>query len=267
MRPPAILMLHGLSSNARYWQRTAVYVPGRRIVALDQRGHGLTGSARHRPASSGGYAMAELVGDAVFAIVELGLGAPVVVGHSWGAAVALELAAMRDAPVSGLVFVDGPVQGVANVLTWDDVQSIMQPPLPRYASIAEAIADSERDFASAWQDDLAPFVEARVMPDGDGLVLTLTAPIRVELLRGLYDSRPEQLWPHVRVPAAVLVASHQPARIAESRDAGIARLRNVAPSVEVKRFATPHDIPLYAPREVGQEAERIARSAAVRSTI
>ena len=42
-RQPACLLLHGLSSNARYWERLAQHLPGRRLVALDQRGHGLTG--------------------------------------------------------------------------------------------------------------------------------------------------------------------------------------------------------------------------------
>jgi pimeloyl-ACP methyl ester carboxylesterase len=41
--PPAILLLHGLSSNARYWERVARRMNNRRLVALDQRSHGLSG--------------------------------------------------------------------------------------------------------------------------------------------------------------------------------------------------------------------------------
>src|SRR4029079_1567030 len=55
-------------------------------------------------------------------------------------------------------------------------------------------------------DDLEPFVEARVIDDGDGLVLTLTAPVRLALLRGLYDSQPDVLWPSLSVPAVALLA-------------------------------------------------------------
>ena len=260
MRQPAVLMLHGLSSNARYWDRTAAHLSGRRIVALDQRGHGLTGSAPG--AGPDRYAMHELLADAAFVVAELELGRPVVVGHSWGAAVALELAAGHPDLASALVFVDGPVQGVASVLSWPEVEALMQPPLPRYASREDAIAASRADFESAWGDDLLPFAEARVMADGGGWVLTLTSSVRHELLRGMYASRPDDLWPRLDVPAAVLLARHSMARIARSTEAGVARLREIAPSVEVRQFETPHDIPLYAPAEVAQEIERVARLAA-----
>ncbi len=259
MRQPAILMLHGLSSNARYWERTAAHLSGRRIVALDQRGHGPTGRAPDAAALPEGYAMQELLADAAFVVAELELGRPVVVGHSWGAAVALELAARHPRLASALVFVDGPVQGIASVMSWPEVEALMQPPLPRYASRDEAIAASRTDFQSAWGDDLVPFAEARVMADGEGWVLTLTSPVRHELLRGMYASRPEELWPRIHMPAAVLVARHSMARIARSTEAGVARLREISPSVEVKQFETPHDIPLYAPADVAQEIERVAR--------
>ena len=56
-----LLLLHGLSSNARYWDRLAGKLPGHRIVALDQRGHGLTGRSPREPSASGGYAMDQLL--------------------------------------------------------------------------------------------------------------------------------------------------------------------------------------------------------------
>src|SRR5207244_11171242 len=37
---PDLFMLHGLSSNSRLWERLAALLPGRRMVALDQRSHG-----------------------------------------------------------------------------------------------------------------------------------------------------------------------------------------------------------------------------------
>jgi pimeloyl-ACP methyl ester carboxylesterase len=258
---PACLLLHGLSSNARYWERLARHLPGRRLVALDQRGHGLTGQPPRAPAFPDGYAMEQLLDDAAFVISELELRAPVVVGHSWGATVALELVGTRPGIASGLVFIDGPIQSAANLFSWEDAQKIMQPPLPRFASFEEAVSESRRDFEGTWDQDLESFVKARIIPDADALVLTLTAPVRLELLRGLYESQPDVLWPRVEVPAVALLARHGPARITRSREVGAERLEALAPNIEVRWFDSPHDIPVYMPAEVGAEVEKVARLA------
>ncbi len=262
---PPILFLHGLSSNAHYWDRVAQHIKGRRMVALDQRGHGLTGRPPLSPRLPEGYAMDALVGDAAFLISQLGLDPPVVVGHSWGATVALELVGTRPGVASGLVFIDGPVQSAANLFSWEEAQRIMQPPLPRFTTFADAVAASKNDFADAWGDDLEPFVKARVVEEGSDLVLTLTGPVRLELLRGLYESQPDVLWPAIDVPAAALLALRSFGRISRSADGRVKRLEEIAPEVQVKWFDTPHDIPLYMPIEIASEIEVIARKAADRS--
>ena len=259
---PPIFLLHGLSSNARYWDRVARRLDRRRVVALDQRGHGLTGRTPHSPPADGGYAMSELVADARFAIERLGLDRPVVGGHSWGAAVALELVGTASGVAGGLVFVDGPVQSASNLFSWEEAQKIMQPPLPRFESLEHAIAASRRDFTDAWAEDLEPFVRSRVVADAGTLILTLSAPVRLQFLRDLYESQPDLLWPRVQVPAVALLALRSFARVSRSTDAGVKRLSEIAPQVAVRWFDTPHDIPLFKPVEVAAEFERIAHLAA-----
>lgn len=262
---PPLLFLHGLSSNAHYWDRVARHITGRRMVALDQRGHGLTGRPPLSPELPEGYAMEALVEDAAFLISELGLDPPVVAGHSWGATVALELVGTRPGLASGLVFIDGPVQSAANLFSWEEAQRIMQPPLPRFASFADAVAASKSDFEGAWGDDLEVFVKARIVGDGADLILTLTGPVRLELLRGLYESQPDVLWTAIEVPALALLALRSFGRISRSADGRVKRLEEIAPEVQVKWFDTPHDIPLYMPAEVASEIEAIALVAAARS--
>jgi len=257
-----VLLLHGLSSNARYWDRVARRLEGRRVVALDQRGHGLTGRSPHAPNPESGYTMGQLIEDAVFASGELGLDKPVVVGHSWGATIALELVGTRSEFASALVFIDGPIQSAANMFSWEEAQRMMQPPLPRFARLEDAMAESQRDFTGAWDTDLEPFVRTRVVQDGSAFVLTLTAPMRLELLRGLYDSQPDVLWPRVEVPAAALLARGGPAVISSWKERGAALLAKQAPRVEIRWFDTPHDIPLFAPTGVAAEIERVSSAAA-----
>jgi pimeloyl-ACP methyl ester carboxylesterase len=265
-RAPPVLLLHGLSSNARYWERLAHHLTDRRLVAIDQRGHGLTGQPPHAPDFPAGYAMEQLLDDCAFAINELDLIKPLVVGHSWGATVALELVGTRQALASGLVFIDGPIQSAANLFSWEEAQRIMQPPLPRFATLEDAVSESRRDFEGAWKEDLESFVKARVIPDGDALVLTLTAPVRLELLRGLYESQPDLLWPRLEVPAVALLARRSEGRISRSREAGAEWLATLGRRVEVRWFDSPHDIPLFMPTEVASEVERIASVASGGST-
>jgi pimeloyl-ACP methyl ester carboxylesterase len=246
---PAILLLHGLGSNARYWDRVASHMRRRRLVALD-----LT------PARPERAHMSELLMDAAYAVEQLGLDRPIVVGHSWGAGLALELVARNPDVASGFVFVDGPIDGVARIFAWEEVEARMQPHFPRYASLEDAVAETKAHLQGAWGDDLRPFVAAGLRRDGDAFVATLTPQVRHQILRDLYESDPQLLWPRVRVPSAALIARKSDARISRSTDEGMRRIAEIAPAVAVKRFDTPHDIPLYAPAEVAQEIEAVARS-------
>jgi len=252
-----VLLLHGLSSNAHYWDRLSSHLD-RRLIALDQRGHGLTGRPPRRPPVSGGFAMEELIDDAALVIESLGLGRPVIVGHSWGATVALELAARRPRLSSALVFIDGPVQSASNLFSWEEAQGFMQPPLPRYTTFAQAVEDSRRDFEGAWADDLEPFVMSRVMQDGSSFILTLTSEVRLALLRGLYESPVDQLWAELASPAIALLARGGPKRITDWREKGVRQLAQQAPDVRVKWFDTPHDIPIFAPEAVATEIKSLS---------
>lgn len=262
---PPILLLHGLSSNAHYWDRLADFLPDRRLIAFDQRGHGLTGRAPKMPSIPDGFAMDQLLDDALFVIDRLDLDRPLVAGHSWGATISLELAARHGDKVSALVFIDGPVQSAANLFSWEDAQGFMQPPLPRYSSFEQALADSRRDFGSAWGEDLEPFVMSKLMQDGRSFVLTLTAPVRLELLRGLYESPVDQLWVDLDVPAAALLARGGPAGRPGWKETGARLLAQHAPDVRVKWFDTPHDIPLFVPDAIAAEIEEAAGRAAALS--
>ena len=202
--------------------------------------------------------MEELLEDIEHSIHLLRLDRPVLGGHSWGATVALEFAARYPTSISGLVFIDGPVQSAANLFSWEDGQTYMQPPLPRYSSFQQAIDDNRRELEGAWGDDLEPFAFARLMQDGDSLILTLTAPIRLELLRGLYESPVDLLWTQLEMPATALLARVGPSRVIAWRETGARKLAEAASEVSVKWFETPHDIPLHAPMEVAAELEKMA---------
>src|SRR5258708_10737208 len=98
----------------------------RRLVALDQRSHGLA------DAPPTGYGMDVLAADARHGIRELGLDRPVVVGHSWGGTVALEDGATLSELVRGVAVMDGPIAPMSSRITWEDALTMMPAPRPRY---------------------------------------------------------------------------------------------------------------------------------------
>lgn len=98
---PGVLLLHGLMSCATTWHQTAPWLSKHfRVVALDQRGHGLSDKPDHA------YTRQHYVTDAAEVIERLKLGPAIVIGHSMGALNGWVLAAKRPDLVRGLVLED-----------------------------------------------------------------------------------------------------------------------------------------------------------------
>jgi len=98
--PPALLV-HGVTSSSRTWWRVGPALAGRgfRVLAVDLRGHGAS------PRAATGLSLADLAGDVAETVqgpVEL------LVGHSLGALVALELVGRRPGFARRLVVEDPP---------------------------------------------------------------------------------------------------------------------------------------------------------------
>jgi pimeloyl-ACP methyl ester carboxylesterase len=96
----AVVFLHGLTFSRRTWDPILVRLAGRfRCVAIDLPGHG---ESPRLPSSI------EEVGYRIHAlIIDLGIDRPIVVGHSFGGALASMYAATF--PVAGVVNVDQPL--------------------------------------------------------------------------------------------------------------------------------------------------------------
>lgn len=259
-REPALLLLHGLSSNALVWRRVAGRLSGRRAIALDQRSHG----ASSRPPS--GHGTVELVADAAHAIRELGLAEPLVAGHSWGAAIAMELAAAHPELASGVALVDGPAASLSRAMSWTEVAERMQPPLPTFQDLEEAVAEQRAYLGRAWADDLRDFVRAGLVRVEGGLAPTLTAPVRLEILRVLYALQPEELLGRIDGPVLVAMAEEPfpgaPPDVRDWRRRSAEEVRRRRPDAQVRWYGSLHDIPLFQPEQLAADLERTAIAAA-----
>ena len=95
-----VLLLHGRSANAMDWQRLANRLADHyRVVAFDQRGHGLS----DRP---GRYTGRLLTGDVEGVVEAIGLRAFALIGHSMGGGIAWSVAARRPDSLRCLVLLE-----------------------------------------------------------------------------------------------------------------------------------------------------------------
>ncbi|HXZ04698.1 MAG TPA: alpha/beta hydrolase, partial [Ktedonobacteraceae bacterium] len=117
---PPILLLHGLASSAHIWNLVAPLLNtyGYTVTALDQRGHGES----DKPVS--GYDFDTILTDDAAAIEALKIDHPIVVGHSWGAMVALQFAAQHVDQVKALVLVDGATNQLSARPGWSREQAM-----------------------------------------------------------------------------------------------------------------------------------------------
>ena len=260
---PALLLLHGLSSNAAFWGRLAARLPDRRLIALDQRAHG----ASDAPAE--GYEPATLAADAAALIAELGLGRVVVAGHSWGATTALQLAADRPDLVAGLAVIDGPVRPWSETgMTWEQAEKLMQPPLPLHADLAAAVAEKRAILKAAWADDLVDFVRAGLVEDRGRLRLPLTGPIRLQILHAMFFMSYDVLWTQVRCPVLLAFAGGSAeSTFGDFKRRSAAVVSEQVPGTAVHWYDSSHDIPLEKPAEMAAELERLCLRAGMADVV
>jgi len=259
----AVVLLHGLASNARIWDGVASRLAGAglRVVALDQRGHG----ASEQPGS--GYDFATLGRDLSAALADLGIERPVLAGHSWGANVALQFAADRPGALAGLALVDGALLGVAEWAgpTLDEARRRLAP--PRFAvPLADWLARAGRFDAvgSGGQPWVRDYLRAGVDVDDQGVARSrFQFDNHMQVVDALYGQRPPDLYPLVDCPVLLCPAADPAADAthAQAKRGAAVRASGLLPSATLTWFEdTMHDIPLQRPAELAAELARFADS-------
>jgi len=129
---PPLLFVHGWSCDHTFLgPQVEHFRRAQRVVAVDLRGHGASDRPRQR------YAMGGYADDLAWLCRELGLTRPIVVGHSMGGAIAIELAARYPEVPAALVLLDAPVLPIPRVL--ENVAPILDGLRgPDYRAVAKA---------------------------------------------------------------------------------------------------------------------------------
>jgi pimeloyl-ACP methyl ester carboxylesterase len=212
----------------------------RRVVALDLRGCGAS------PVTEDGYDIPSLAADVGALCDDLGLEQPVLVGHSLGGMIGLELAAARPDLVGAVVGVDaGPI---------DPLPDVHQ----RFAALAETIESEGGD------DARRGYVEGLFLPDDDigarqhtlDVMCAVPAHVAAGVLRGVVE------WDGV----AALRACKAPVLAILSQPTGSNapdRLLALRPEIEIGvTVGSGHFNQLVVPEQVNEMIERFVSTRA-----
>ena len=252
-----VVLLHGLASTSRIWDLTApLLARDFSVIAVDLRGHGDSGKP------DAGYDFASVGGDVAALLEGRGIGRPVLVGHSWGADVALELAVARPDLLRGIVFVDGgTIDASARYDTLDDALVQMAP--PDFHGVTPAQFMERVRSSGQWATLIAqhgqPAEEIilgnfETLDDGT-LRAKLSRANHLRIIEALWDHHPRELYERVSCPVLML-----PSRQRENPDAyerTLARSESIAAAEGLlPRCKTVwledsiHDVPVQRPELV-----------------
>jgi pimeloyl-ACP methyl ester carboxylesterase len=265
------LLVHGLASNCRVWDGVAARLAaaGHDVVAVDQRGHGLS------DAPTAGYdtgTCAADLADLCTALGWTGRRAPVVAGQSWGANVVLRWAARRgngDEPggsptPAAIALVDGGWIALGRgFATFEECWSALAP--PTFAGLTyQALVESMRARHRDWPDEglngtLANLVRT---PDG-GVRARLAHQHHRQILHSLWAQDPAEDYPTVRVPTLLLPAGspddpeppgHGAGDGPLGKAAAVTELLAAVPGSRVRWYpGAHHDLHAQHPAEVAED--------------
>ena len=249
-----LVLLHGLASTCRIWDLVApILAENFCVVALDQRGHGLTDKPDH------GYDFATVCGDLREFVREMGMEQPLVVGHSWGGSVALEFAVRYPELPTGLCWVDGGMIEISGRpgATLDDAKREMAPP-----SFEGMTPDRllERARTRRWLGAMIEQLEGtllanfRVLDDGT-IRARLSRENHMRIIEALWKHRPSELYARVRQPVLIMPArragEQSPAARRFRREESVERAAALVPTSKIVWLEDSiHDVPLQRPELV-----------------
>ncbi len=256
-----IVMLHGLGATADTWRLVAQHFCDHHpALAFDQRGHGLSDQPE------GGYDLVTIAEDAICAMARLGLGQVAVVGHGWGARVALVLAARHPALVSHLILVDCPHVEPRHWPGMTRERFISEQPLQEYYNSRTAYLNAmRREMFSFWSPEVEAIVLANVRESPAGRVEERLLPrYQRQIRESLWEDRALSYYGKVTCPVLLVPAAAQPGldeeppERLESADEFAAAKGYMAAQVAraIQRCSvlwmpdTAHDIQLQRPREL-----------------
>lgn len=251
---PPVLLLHGLASSHRTWDLLEPYLEGFRLIRPDLPGHGASAAA-DRP-----YDFARMTSSLLSVLDVLEIGTASVVGHSWGAAVALDLAVTAPDRIDRLIMLDGGYMDFRALgLSREQTKERMD---PASASLTEAafLAGLERYYGAAWRPEFGPVMLAHLQSRGELVRPALAYGDHISIVDAMWEQDLTDLYRRLARPALMVLADEPgPAAVDWDRLRGeiVQRFQTLSPSLRVERLpGAIHDVHMQMPEAVGLAIRR-----------
>jgi pimeloyl-ACP methyl ester carboxylesterase len=256
---PPLVLVHGLASTSRIWDYVAPVLAGTFwVVAYDQRGH----AESEKPDT--GYDLPTMLADLEGLLEALKIERPVLVGHSWGASLALAYAAMNPDNCAALVMVDGGITDFQDIpgANWDTIKRELAPPdLSRYKLSDMVSRMSTGVLCHLPESYLEKYARSMMDVQPDGTIRArLTREHHLEILHTMYDMRNSELFGELKCPVLAIQAvngepsSEREANFLRLKKLGAERLEKAVPGAKIVWMEnTIHDIPLHKPEMLARE--------------
>ncbi len=261
-----IVLLHGLSQQADYWQPVIKSLGSDHgILTIDLRGHG---DSRYMAPD---YRISTVSSDCIEVMDEVGIDRVCIVGHSLGASVALHVAAENPNRTNSCVLIDGGVFTPANILsrgsiTREALRTALAPPKGPFAKselqdnfipVGNELTDIEQESIMA-----AVYRTYAASPNG-GLVTTIGFERHMAVLEAFFDYSPDSDLERLAVPSWILIAYDLFAPTGPTGPDDLDDWAQVKFDVDEKVrgkmnialqhwYGAVHDVPLYWPDRVAQ---------------
>ena len=250
-----IILIHGLASTVHIWDLVAPHLTAHGcVIALDQRGHGLTDQP------DAGYDFVSITADLANFVEAIGIKEKFfLVGHSWGAHVALVFAQQYDDLLRGVVLVDGGIVDLKTQWpTWELAEKQMTPPDLTGITLPE-IQDRIRDqwLGDAWTPEIGELALRVYKIDAAGFVQRrLRTANHMQIAHAIWSLTPAEHFTQIKCPALVVMAI--PPGMAQKPDDSYVNKQNQVAHAEqaiedcrVVWFPdTIHDIPWQQPERL-----------------